>query len=446
MNLLHLSHCLRRNGCVRPFLLSLLVILLLAGCGGGEETTTSTTNTGENTVPPTSEAPQEPTTPPPTATPIPEPTLTAEEHVERGQDLARAKNYDEAIIELQASLEQEADNVDALAILGGIYVNLEQPEEAANVLNQALTIEPDHPLALSNLCSALALQGAANALATCERAIAIAPDNDDVYNALGIIYGKQQMFDEAIAAYLQAIEIKPEHEWAHNNLGRTYVDMGRYDEGIVELNEAARITPDNAMTHYNLGLAYANLAMYADAIPEYEEALRLKPSMVLTYIDMAVVYTRMEQYADAIASFETYLEVVPDADNRTAVEDEIARLQGINLINEAIATAGTVDFANPASVLIAVFDAAASGDYTNLAGLCDPLGENDGDTALICEITPEHDMAGDFAAYFGNGRINGNLLIDGDHAELPFLFGPDSDQDETMNFILRDGKWYLFDF
>jgi hypothetical protein len=30
-------------------------------------------------------------------------------------------------------------------------------------------------------------------------------------------------------------------------------------------------------------------------------------------------------------------------------------------------------------------------------------------------------------AYFGNGRVNGSLAINNDHAELPFLFGPDGD-------------------
>ena len=443
MNQLYLDTNRQKNWHVRPFLLILLIILLLAGCGGGEEAVTNTAVTAASA---TNEPAQEPATPAPTPTPIPEPTLTAEEHFTRGQDLAKAENYDEAISELQVSLQQEPDNADALAILGGIYVNLEQLDEAVTALNQALAIEADHPLALSNLCSALALQGTANALATCEQAAAKDPENADVYNGLGIIYGQQGQFDEAVTAFLQAIQFEPNHEWAHNNLGRTYVNMGQFEEGIVELNKAAQITPDNAKTYYNLGLAHANLEQYAEAIPAYQETLRLDPSMVLTYIDMAVVYTRMEQYEDAIASFETYLEVVPNADNKAAVEEEIARLQGLNMINTAVATAGTVDFTNPASVLMAVFDAAASGDYTNLAGLCDPMGENDGDTALICEITAEHEMASDFAAYFGNGRINGNLIINGDHAELPFLFGPAGDQDSTMNFILRDGNWYLFDF
>ncbi len=81
-----------------------------------------------------------------------------------------------------------------------------------------------------------------------------------------------------------------------------------------------------------------------------------------------------------------------------------------------------VDYENPVSVLLAVFHAAASGEYENLAGLCDPQGENDSDTALICEITADHASADDFATYFGSGRINGKLIVNGDQAELPFIY------------------------
>jgi Tfp pilus assembly protein PilF len=117
--------------------------------------------------------------------------------------------------------------------------------------------------------------------------------------------------------------------------------------------------------------------------------------------------------------------------------------------NEVLVTAVpamTPDLSDPASVLQAVFDAAASGDFGPLSGLCDPMGENDGDTAAICEITSAHPDKDSFVEFFALGRINGQVSINGDRAELPFLFGPNGDQEETMTLILRDGQWYLFDF
>jgi tetratricopeptide (TPR) repeat protein len=222
--------------------------------------------------------------------------------------------------------------------------------------------------------------------------------------------------------------------------------MDRFEEGIAALNEAIRITPDNAKAHYNLGLAYANLEQFEESITAYQTALQHDPNLVYTYFDLAIIYTWLEQPAKAVANFESYLEMVPNADNREAIETEIARLNELVAMEESLASGGTVDFTDPVSVLEALFFAAATGDYTILAGLCDPLGENDGDTAYLCEITAEHEAAEEFKTYFANGRITGEPLIDGDFAELPFLFGPDGDDSETMNFIQRDGKWYLYDY
>jgi type IV pilus biogenesis/stability protein PilW len=130
------------------------------------------------------------------------------------------------------------------------------------------------------------------------------------------------------------------------------------------------------------------------------------------------------------------------------VEVQYADLGTPHASTEAIVTRvpQTPDLGDPASVLQAVFDAAASGDFSQLSGLCDPLGENDGDTAAICAITSEHPDRDSFVEFFAQGRINGQVTINGDQAELPFLFGPNGDQAETMTFILREGQWYLFDF
>jgi len=108
--------------------------------------------------------------------------------------------------------------------------------------------------------------------------------------------------------------------------------------------------------------------------------------------------------------------------------------------------AGALDFTDPISVLQAVFTAAQTEDFTVLSSLCDPLGENDDDTAMICDITADHPTKETFIEHFAQGKINGDAIINGDSAQVPFLFGPDGDQEETMNLIQRDGKWYLSDF
>ena len=105
-----------------------------------------------------------------------------------------------------------------------------------------------------------------------------------------------------------------------------------------------------------------------------------------------------------------------------------------------------VDFTDPASVVRAVFTAARTQEYGLLPSLCDPLGEHDGDMDLICTMTADHPDVASFVAFFANAKIAGEPLIDGAQAQVPVLVGPDGDQEETMNLVQRDGKWYLLGF
>ena len=108
------------------------------------------------------------------------------------------------------------------------------------------------------------------------------------------------------------------------------------------------------------------------------------------------------------------------------------------------------DLSTPEGTLKAVFEAARTGDFTGLAFLCDPLGENNLDTRRICDLAEAADgfFRASFVEYFRSGKLNGEAVIsvDGNTAEVPFLFGPNGDQEETMRLIKRNGKWYLLDY
>ncbi len=104
--------------------------------------------------------------------------------------------------------------------------------------------------------------------------------------------------------------------------------------------------------------------------------------------------------------------------------------------------------ASPEGVVNAVFTAARTTDFASLANLCDPTGENDKDTRLVCELATDSEFRDRFVEYFSQGKITGDAQIsdDGNSAEVPVLLGPDGDKEELMKLIKRDGKWYLSSF
>ena len=87
-----------------------------------------------------------------------------------------------------------------------------------------------------------------------------------------------------------------------------------------------------------------------------------------------------------------------------------------------------------ADVVQAVFVAAQTDDFDGLQELCDPQGENDGDTQMICDLATDSTNREEFVQFFAQGQLNGEVVIsqDGNQAEVPFLFGPDGQQEESM--------------
>ena len=94
-----------------------------------------------------------------------------------------------------------------------------------------------------------------------------------------------------------------------------------------------------------------------------------------------------------------------------------------------------------------LFEAARSWDFSKLRNLCDPYGENDGDTRAMClvEMQPR-DIQSQFVENFKNARIMGEPKIYGESAEIEIATGSSSNYLQKIQLINRMGKWYLLSF
>jgi tetratricopeptide (TPR) repeat protein len=77
----------------------------------------------------------------------------------------------------------------------------------------------------------------------------------------------------------------------------------------------------------NRGSARLDLGEYEQAIEDYTEAIRLDPSYALAYNNLGVAHKAQGNWEEAITDFRLYLELLPDAENREAVEGWITELE-----------------------------------------------------------------------------------------------------------------------
>ena len=93
----------------------------------------------------------------------------------------------------------------------------------------------------------VALQGLARldeAVADCDRAIALRPDFAEALNNRGVALRDLWRLDEALESCDRALALKPDHAEALNNRGNILRDLGRFDLSLESYERALAVRPD----------------------------------------------------------------------------------------------------------------------------------------------------------------------------------------------------------
>jgi cellulose synthase operon protein C len=160
-------------------------------------------------------------------------------------------SVDQAITLYQKSIRDNPRDVRFYVLSGELYESKHNWDEAKTLYEQALSIQPDHPLASNNLAYVMLEQGG----------------NVDV----------------ALAMAQTARRGMPDSPNAADTLGWAYYQKGIYQSAISQFQEALRLAerggvPDDATIHYHLGLAYQKANQNSLARQQLEKALKLSPN------------------------------------------------------------------------------------------------------------------------------------------------------------------------
>lgn len=149
--------------------------------------------------------------------------------------------------------------------------------------------------------------------AAVQKAMEIAPDSDQVLNALGAAKEFEYRWSEAEAAYRRAIGINPNYVAPRANLAIVYSALKRHDEAIALGKRAIELDPLRTSTR-NVHLYRLLMAGRPDeALAEAPEAIALAPENPDSYVNRANAFGRKKMFPEAIADLKKALEM----DNET---------------------------------------------------------------------------------------------------------------------------------
>ena len=133
-------------------------------------------------------------------------------------------------------------------------------------------------------------------------------------------------YDAAIYLFNKAVDLNPDNEYLYNDLGLCYVALGEQDTAISEYSKAIELNSDCVEAYYNRGLAYFGQGRSAapDAISDFTKAIELEPDNVDAYYNRGLTYNKnynratnydkedtTDYYTKAVADFDKVLELDP---------------------------------------------------------------------------------------------------------------------------------------
>jgi adenylate cyclase len=199
-------------------------------------------------------------------------------------------------------------------------------EEALALLDQALALEPDYPLALSlaGWCYAQrsvygwtdeVVSTRRNALRHAEKAADLGSDDPLILAVLGAVHCFLRNIGTARVMLERAVALDPNSAWAWSRLGWVENYSDRPERAIPHFERALRLSPLDPMNFNNyVGMASANeiAERYDDAVALYRRALQERPHAEWILRNLVTSLAGAERMDEAAVELKRLMAAYPD--------------------------------------------------------------------------------------------------------------------------------------
>jgi tetratricopeptide (TPR) repeat protein len=207
----------------------------------------------------------------------------------------QAGQLDEAEVGYRALLEENADNADAIHLLGVICFQRCDLEQACDLVRRAIDLNDSDPLYYSNL-------------GRIEKA------NGDTL--------------AAIEAYRHSLSINTNQVDVNSDLAAALIDIGEFEEALKYAEKSLGLAPGHAPAALNLGLALNGVGNIDGALDALNTAIRLDNGLVEAWFQIAQLYQEKTQPAEAELSYNNVLAIDPNHVEALCNLGNLLRLKG----------------------------------------------------------------------------------------------------------------------
>ena len=257
-------------------------------------------------------------------------------------DLEKARRSFAEVVRLEPKISE------GHAALGSVLLNLGRPAEAAAELKRGLALRPTDANMKMNLALAevragqsgealplfkeISAQGDALppeveiayaqaltqagqrpvALDRLRAAVAAAPDNATLHDALGSLLAQEQQWAAAQPEFARAVELDPKLIAARLHLGTVLMQLNQAADATATLEAVRAEQPQDVAILNELALSYTAQGSYDKALVPAQEAMRLAPDSTAAAYQAAIALQGLGREREATPLFQRVVKAEPE--------------------------------------------------------------------------------------------------------------------------------------
>jgi protein O-mannosyl-transferase len=160
-----------------------------------------------------------------------------------------------------------------------------------------------------------------------ERAAKLAPDEPNIFDALGRCYDAADDTENAVANFEHAIALDSTMFESLNNLGTVYFKMKDYRSAEKQFTAALNLKPQAAAPRFNLALCLERQSRFAEAARQFELVIGVVPEDAEAHYQLGLMYEKTGRRADAIRTLEWGLSLTKSRELSEKIASTLNRIQ-----------------------------------------------------------------------------------------------------------------------
>jgi type III protein arginine methyltransferase len=192
----------------------------------------------------------------------------------------QAGNLAQAEILYKQVLQTNANQPDALHLLGLIAKQKGDLKTAVTLIRKALNFNPNYVEAYVNLGATLQEQDNLSEAADCYRkALALRPNYAEVHSNLGVVLKAQDNLPDAAESFVRALALNPNSAETFANLDALLKEMAAPDEALIYYRKVLEISPTNIAAQQGAYMALSR------TVPEWHVPMMNEKNRNQAYFD-----------------------------------------------------------------------------------------------------------------------------------------------------------------